>query len=133
MPSARVDPEALAAARLEIEHIDRSIACLIAARLEAAVRALQLRTSHGEGVTDPRQEHLVRERARGWATELGIPARLLDELYGALIEAGKARFAGGARSPESPGVNVLASGPGPRPARLGEAPDERVRTVSAPR
>jgi chorismate mutase len=77
--------------RREIARIDRTIVCLVAARLRAARRAIRLRVAAGEDLTDRDQEAVVLERAQQWAEELGVPQELAGVLLQALIDAGKGR------------------------------------------
>lgn len=118
MSQASPPPGSLADLRREIESVDRSILLLLAARLEAAQRAIRLRAAHHRRLTDGAQERQVLERARGWARELGLPEPLVDQLLRTLIEEGKARF----RSTEGPQpsglVTVLLTGPGGPPTDL---------------
>lgn len=131
MSGTRGSVAPLAAARQEIESIDRSIVLLLAARLAAAQRALRLRVSQHHGLTDVAQEHRVLERSRRWARGLGVPESLVERLFRTLLEEGKARY----RSTEAPlepaCVTVLLAAPeagtaplqgSPRPEVAAEAP-----------
>lgn len=133
MSSSRPDPGALAAVRQEIESIDRSIALLIAARLDAALRALRLRNGTGASVTDHGQERRVLDRGRRWADELGIPPRMLEELYRALVEEGKARFVLGPPTPSTPVVTVLVAAPRSAPGDLESGPAPELVAVPSTR
>ncbi|MGP8135553.1 MAG: chorismate mutase, partial [Thermoplasmata archaeon] len=126
-------PEALAQARREIESVDRSIVLLIAARLEAARRAIQLRRAAGRHITDREQERRVLSRGRAWAAEFGVPSRLIDELFRSLIEEGKSRHLSGAGAPESPVVTVLVARPRGAPVDLGADPSAELITVPSSR
>jgi len=81
----------LADVRREIARSDRTIVCLVAARLRAARRAIRLRVAAGEDLTDRDQEAVVLERAQQWSEELGVPPELAAVLLRALIDAGKGR------------------------------------------
>ncbi len=104
-------PESLARLRHEIECMDRSILLLLAARLEAAQRAIRLRAARNGRVTDPEQERRVLRRSRKWAQELGLPGKLCDNLLRSLLEEGKTRFQTGQSAPELPVVTVLVEVP----------------------
>lgn len=77
--------------RHEIARIDRTLVCLVAARLRAARRAIRLRAAAGADLTDRDQEAVVLERAQQWSEELGVPPELVGVLLRALIDAGKGR------------------------------------------
>lgn len=124
--------ESLARLRLEIESVDRSIVLLLAARLDAAQRALRTRTVRDRRTTDLAQERRVLRRARGWARELGLPEALVESLFSTLIEEGKARFASGRPvSDPLPVVTVLMSAPTGPELRNGARP--QLVAVPAPR
>jgi chorismate mutase len=97
--------------RHEIESIDREIVLLLAARLDAAQCAIRARTVRSGPTTDRTQEVRILERSHAWATELGLPPTLVDNLFRSLVEEGKARFLRGEQAPESPGVTVLLAPP----------------------
>jgi chorismate mutase len=101
----------LAKVRHEIECVDRSIVLLIAARLDAAQRAIRLRTARAGRVSDPDQERRVLRRSQRWGDELGLPRTLVDNLFRSLLEEGKTRFQTGEKSPELPVVPVLLAAP----------------------
>ena len=101
----------LARVRQEIESVDRTIVLLLAARLDAARRALQLRLARDHRLTDREQEGRVRERGREWAEELGVSPELVDHLFGALMEEGKARFRRSEGLEESAVVAVFVAPP----------------------
>jgi chorismate mutase len=126
--------ESLARRRQEIESVDRSIVLLLAARLDAAQRAIRVRVAHDRQTTDLAQERRVLQRSRAWAQELGLPEKLVETLFRTLIEEGKARFQGG-DSPEesSPFVTVLVAAPEGSMAELGNGAHPQVGAVSASR
>ncbi len=105
------ESESLAQLRHEIECVDRSIVLLLAARLDAAQRAIQLRAPRAGRVTDRAQERQVFLRSQEWARELGLPRKLVDSLFRSLLEEGKTRFQTGQRAPELPAVTVLLAAP----------------------
>ena len=92
MPADRTDRGALARRRREIEEVDRSIVVLLAARLEAAQRALRARVPRTGRITDPAQERRIVERSRRWARELDVPEEIVEQLFRSLLAAGKRRF-----------------------------------------
>ena len=106
-----VDPDPLTRLRLEIESIDRSIVLLLAARMDAAQRALRLRYAHQGRLTDREQESRVLERSRSWATELGLPRELVQALFQALMQEGKVRFHQTETPVASPVVTLLLAAP----------------------
>lgn len=115
-------PVSLDRVRNEIESVDRSIVLLLAARLDAARRALSLRAPSEHRVTDPGQERQVLSRAQAWAQDLGLPAPLVEGLFRALIEEGKARYGDRTRAAPEPGfVTVLVDAPEPGSLALGDA------------
>lgn len=75
--------------RKEIEELDRALVRLIAARCRASSRAVRVRLSAGGPLTDPHQERHVLDRARTAGGALGLPGDLVDELFRALLQAGK--------------------------------------------
>ena len=82
----------LASIRRDLEQIDHSIVLLVAARLEAACSAIQLRSAVDGQIAYPVQEAWVIERARAWAGQLGLPPALAEAIFRAIVEAGKARY-----------------------------------------
>jgi len=120
--------------RQEIESIDRSLVMLLAARLDAAQRALRVRVPHDRRATDTVQERRVLLRSHKWAKELGLPEALVDSLFRTLIEEGKARFHSG-RAPEgSPAfITVLLAGPDAYGTELGRAATSEVAPVAGSR
>jgi chorismate mutase len=111
MSADRPEPESLARVRHEIECVDRSIVFLLAARLDAAQRAIRLRAARNGRVSDPEQERRVLQRGHRWAHELGLPPKLVDNLFRSLLEEGKTRFQTGEKPLESPLVTVLLAAP----------------------
>lgn len=65
-------PDDLAAARHEIERIDRAIVQLIGERLRTAEVIVGAKRTHGLPVLDPEQEARVVRRAGEWAREAGL-------------------------------------------------------------
>jgi chorismate mutase len=117
--------------RHELESIDRQIVLLMAARLDAARRAIRVRTAQSSSITDRSQEVQILERSRAWAAELGLPPTLVDNLFRSLVEEGKARFLRGEQPPESPGVTVLLAPPRRLRSDLGEHPNPELLPVPA--
>jgi chorismate mutase len=111
MPPKRPVPDPLVALREEIESVDRSITLLLAARVDAAQRAIRWRSTQTTRIVDPEQEGRVLRRSRDWAIELGLPPKLVDHLFRALIAEGKARFLSHSETAEPPVVTVLLADP----------------------
>lgn len=103
--------QSLVQLRHEIECIDRSILLLLAARLDAAQRAIQLRAPRSGRVTDRAQERQVLLRSQHLARELGLPRKLIDNLFRSLLEEGKTRFQTGQQAPDLPAVTILLAAP----------------------
>lgn len=133
MPAKRPAPSTLAMLRQEIECIDRQIVLLLAARLDAAGRAIRVRTARPGSITDRSQEVRILERSHVWASELGLPPTLVDNLFRSLVEEGKARFLRGEEPPESPGVTVLLGSPRRLRGDLGGRPNPELPSVPATR
>jgi len=87
---AHTPPRALVDLRAELARIDRELVELLGARLRVARRAIRVRVSAGEAITNRAQERQVRDRAHRWAIELRIPPELVDRLFRELIQCGKA-------------------------------------------
>lgn len=120
--------DGLARRRREIERLDRAIVLLLAARLEAAGRAIAWRSARGREPTDPAQERRVLLRSRRWARDLGVPEELVERLFQTLIEEGKTRFrTGGAPSGPLPVTALRDGGPTATAALEGAA---RTKLVS---
>jgi len=132
-PAPRHGPSTLAVQRREIESIDRQIVLLLAARLDAAQRAIRVRTPRSGSITDRSQEGRILERSHAWAAELGLPLTLVDNLFRSLVEEGKARFLRGEQPPESPGVTVLLAPPRRLRSDLGDHPNPELLPVPATR
>jgi chorismate mutase len=133
MPRESFPSDSLADLRREIESVDRSIVLLIAARMDAARRALQLRVANGRQVTDEAQERQVLERSRLWARELGLSELLVQDLFRTLIEEGKARFRSNAGPAESGLVTVLLAAADGTEVGLRSVPRSQLDAVPAPR
>ncbi len=115
--------------------MDRSIVLLLAARLDAAQRAIHARVGHDpRRTTDAAQERRVLQRSRAWAREVGLPEKLVETLFRTLIEEGKARFHRGERPTNPlPFVTVLMAVPERSEEDLGSGADPQLVAVSAPR
>lgn len=83
----------LESVRNELEEIDRTIVLLVAARIDAAGRAIRIRSGKAGPVSDPAQEDRVIARARQWAEEAGFSPELAGAIFRAVVDAGKERFA----------------------------------------
>ena len=88
MDAGIADPE-LDELRQGIARIDHALVHLMAARFEAARRAIRHRSLRGDGPTDVDQEALVLDRAHRWASEVGLPPELVAQILRSLVEAGK--------------------------------------------
>jgi len=85
-------PRSLESIREELERIDRGIVLLIAARVEAACAAIQIRRERGDEITHRAQEDRVLARARSWAVEIGVSPDLAESVFRSIVEEGKRRF-----------------------------------------
>jgi len=130
MIAGHLEPESLTRVRHEIECVDRSIVLLLAARLDAAQRAIRLRAARKGRVTDPDQERRVLLRSHKWAHELGLPQKLVDNLFRSLLEEGKTRFQLSESPPESPVVTVLLAAPAGAARALGR--ETQLQLVPVP-
>jgi len=75
----------LAEHRREIEEIDAEIIQLIARRLQEAKRIFLVKRAEGTEISDPEQETLVLRRAMDSATELGLDAGAVRDIFEILI------------------------------------------------
>jgi chorismate mutase len=75
----------LAEHRRKIEEIDSEIIQLIARRLQEAKRIFRAKRVVGLEISDPEQETLVLRRAMDSATELGLDAGAIREIFAILI------------------------------------------------
>lgn len=130
MDSRVADAQTLARLRREIESIDRSIVLLLAARLHAAQKAIRVRGTRTGSVTDREQERRVLLRGQRWAEELGVPPRLVNNLFRSLLEEGKTRFQIGGELPEPPFVTLLLAGPAE--SAKGRERDPRLQILPVP-
>jgi chorismate mutase len=71
--------------RREIEEIDSEIIQLIARRLQEAKRVFLAKRAVGLEISDPDQETLVLRRAMDSATELGLDAGAVRDIFEILI------------------------------------------------
>ena len=127
------EPESLARLRHEIECVDRSIMFLLAARLDASQRAIRVRAARNGRVSDPEQERRVLRRGQKWARELGLPQKLVDNLFRSLLEEGKTRYQTGEKLLDAPLVTVLLAAPAGTTADLGRDARPQLFPVSPPR
>ena len=98
---------------------------LLAARLDAARRAIRVRARVQNRMTDTEQERRIFQRTQDWAEELRLPPKLVESLFRSLIEEGKARYLSEEALPDSPVVTVLLNRPRvPAARRNGEATPE---------
>ena len=133
MTLKRGEPYAVTVLREEIESVDRSLTLLLAARLDAAERAIRQRMTYDAQVTDREQEARVLYRSRRWADELGLPRRLVDHLFRSLIEEGKARALAHGTPPEPPVVTVLLDSPARAEPTVERAPRSQLVPVATAR
>ncbi len=125
MPADPPDAAVLAQIREEIESADRSIVLLLAARLDAARRAIRVRARIQNRMTDTEQERRIFQRTQEWAEELRLPPKLVENLFRSLLEEGKARYLTEEALHDAPVVTVLLSRPRvPASRRKGEASPE---------
>ena len=75
----------LAEHRREIEEIDAEIIQLIARRLQEAKRIFLVKRAEGTEISDPEQETLVLRRGMDSATELGLDAGAVRDIFEILI------------------------------------------------
>jgi chorismate mutase len=75
----------LAEHRKEIEEIDSEIIQLIARRLQQVQRVFLAKRASGLEISDPEQETLVLRRAMDSATELGLDAGAVRDIFEILI------------------------------------------------
>jgi chorismate mutase len=75
----------LADHRREIEDIDREIIGLIDKRLKIAKKIFEAKRTAGIRISDPEQEKLVLSRAMDMATELGLDAGAVRNIFEILI------------------------------------------------
>jgi chorismate mutase len=75
----------LAEHRREIEEIDSEIIHLIARRLQEAKKVFLAKRAAGLEISDPEQETLVFRRAMDSATELGLDAGAVRDIFEILI------------------------------------------------
>jgi chorismate mutase len=75
----------LAEHRREIEEIDSEIIHLIARRLQEAKKVFIAKRAAGLEISDPEQETLVFRRAMDSATELGLDAGAVRDIFEILI------------------------------------------------
>jgi chorismate mutase len=75
----------LAEHRREIEEIDSEIIQLIARRLQEAKRIFLAKRTVGLEISDPEKETLVLRRAMDSATELGLDAGAVRDIFEILI------------------------------------------------
>jgi chorismate mutase len=75
----------LAEHRREIEEIDSEIIRLIARRLQEAKKVFLAKRAAGLEISDPEQETLVFRRAMDSATELGLDAGAVRDIFEILI------------------------------------------------
>jgi chorismate mutase len=112
MKSDRPETDSLLRIRQELESIDRTIVLALAARLDAAHRAIRMRAARGHPITDREQERRVLLRSRRWAEEFGVSKALVESLFRSLVEEGKARYLSVESRLDSPVVTVLLASPG---------------------
>jgi chorismate mutase len=72
--------------RKEIAEIDRKIIRLIDERAAVSKKVFEAKRSEGREISDPEQEKLVLGRAMDLATELGIDAGAIRDIFKILIK-----------------------------------------------
>jgi chorismate mutase len=76
----------LEAHRKEIAEIDRKIIRLIDERAAVSKKVFEAKRSEGREISDPEQEKLVLGRAMDLATELGLDAGAIRDIFKILIK-----------------------------------------------
>jgi chorismate mutase len=76
----------LEAHRKEIAEIDRKILRLIDERAAVSKKVFEAKRSEGREISDPEQEKLVLGRAMDLATELGLDAGAIRDIFKILIK-----------------------------------------------
>ena len=71
--------------RAEVQKVDRDIIRLIYERVRLAEVIFEAKRALGVGIEDKKQEKLVMKRALDSATELGIDAGAVKEVFAILI------------------------------------------------
>lgn len=71
--------------RAEVQKVDRMIIGLIDERVRLAEDIFEAKRSLGVGIEDKNQEKLVMKRALDMATELGLDAGAVKEIFAILI------------------------------------------------
>lgn len=72
--------------RKEIAEIDRKIIKLIDERVLVSKKVFEAKRSEGREISDPEQEKLVLGRAMDLATELGLDAGAIRDIFQILIK-----------------------------------------------
>ncbi len=72
--------------RKEIAEIDRKIIKLIDERVLISKKVFEAKRSEGREISDPEQEKLVLGRAMDLATELGLDAGAIRDIFQILIK-----------------------------------------------
>ncbi|MDM7912758.1 MAG: chorismate mutase [Methanotrichaceae archaeon] len=72
--------------RKEIAEIDKKIIKLIDGRVTVSKKVFEAKRSEGRKISDPEQEKLVLGRAMDLATELGLDAGAIREIFRILIK-----------------------------------------------
>ena len=71
--------------RAEVQKVDRDIIALINERVRLAEDIFEAKRALGVGIEDKNQEKLVMKRALDMATELGLDAGAVKEIFAILI------------------------------------------------
>lgn len=71
--------------RAEVQKVDRDIIALIYERVRLAEDIFEAKRALGVGIEDKNQEKLVMKRALDMATELGLDAGTVKEIFAILI------------------------------------------------
>ena len=78
-------PPLLDQARQGIDEIDRELVALLARRAQLSLRAGRVKAEIGRGVRDPQREAALLEERRWMATELGLDADAVEEVFQAIL------------------------------------------------
>jgi prephenate dehydrogenase len=76
---------ALRETREHIDTLDRELVELLARRAQLAQRAARAKAALGAPVLDPAREARVFEARRAWATEIGLDAEGVEEIFRAVV------------------------------------------------
>ncbi len=79
-------PGEVAAARVAIDEIDHAIVDLLARRRALVVELFSNKRALGLSLYDAERESALLEERRNYAERLGVPSKLVDVLFAAVLE-----------------------------------------------